>query len=392
MRTAYETRSAVAPYETRDEGDPGLDAATRAVEELRTAVEQGRAAIETRLTAELATLATRLDAIDVRTQRPGGPGIIPPDAERRELECRAFTGFLRHGREALSAEEVRSLIVGDDTRGGYLAPPEFVAEVIKNLVQYSPVRQAARVGMTAGGSVRLPKRTAAPTANWVGETETRPEAAPTYGQIEIPVHEAACYVDVSSTLLEDAAVNVEAEVSTDLAEEFGRLEGVAFVTGDGVKRPTGFMSDANIDFTLSGAATAVTADSLIDLFYSLAAFYRMNATWMMNGTSLASVRKLKDGEGNYLWRPGLEAGQPETILGRPVVEAVDMPDIGAGTYPIAFGDFNSAYRIYDRVALSVLRDPYTVATSGLVRFHARRRVGGGTVKAEAIKKLKIGTS
>jgi HK97 family phage major capsid protein len=128
------------------------------------------------------------------------------------------------------------------------------------------------------------------------------------------------------------------------------------------------------------------------MMYSLPAYYRNRSSWMMNGTTLATVRKLKDGQGNYLWQPSFQAGQPETLLGRPVVEAVDMPDLASGTFPIAFGDFATAYRIYDRVALSVMRDPYSLATRGLVRFHARRRVGGGVVMGAAIKKLKMATS
>jgi len=379
------------PYETRSEdGDePDLAAAVQAVGELRSAVEQHRTATDQRIAAEMRSISERLDAIDLRTQRPGG-SIARPEGD--DLQCRAFTGFLRHGREALPADEVRSLRVSDDPAGGYLAPDQFVAEVIKGIVEVSPVRQAARVGNTSSGAVILPKRTGRPTASWVGETEDRPETGSTYGQVEIPVHEMACYVDVSLRLLEDAAVNVDAEVASDLAEEFGRLEGAALVNGNGVKKPMGFMMNADIAYTASGSAAQITADSLITHMYSLPAFYRNTGTWMMNGNTLAAIRKMKDGQGNYLWQPSYQAGQPETILGRPVIEAVDMPDIGAGTEPIAFGDFARAYRIYDRVALSVMRDPYSVATRGLVRFHARRRLGGGVVLAEAVRKVRCATS
>lgn len=287
---------------------------------------------------------------------------------------------------------MKALRVADDTAGGYLAPPDFQKEVIKNIVEFSPVRQAARAGSTASGSVILPKRTGAPTASWTAESEDRPETAPSYGQVEITVHEAACYIDVSNKLLEDAAVNIEAELAFDLAEEFGRIEGAAFVNGDGVKKPLGFMAAANVGFTLNGHATTLAADPLISLMYALPAFYRNRGVWILNGTTLATVRKLKDGQSNYLWQPSYQAGAPETLLGRPVVEAVDMPDIASGAFPIAFGDFASAYRVYDRLSLSVLRDPFSMATKGLVRFHARRRVGGGVVRGEAIKKLKMATS
>lgn len=334
-------------------------------------------------------LGGRLDKIEAKLNRPAGG---ERKADEPNLERKAFGGFLRQGREALAADEVKALRTSDDTAGGYLAPAEFVAQIIKGIVEFSPVRQAAHVGSTSSGSVILPKRTGRPTARWVGETEDREETGSTYGQVEIPVHETACYVDVSQQLLEDAAVNIEAEVAADLAEEFGRIEGVAFVNGNGVKKPLGFMNDAGVGSVINGHATSLSADALIGLMYAMPAFYRNRGSWMMNGTTLATVRKLKDGQGNYLWQPSYQAGQPETLLGRPVIEAVDMPDVASGTFPIAFGDFATAYRIYDRVSLLVLRDPYSVATKGLIRFHARRRVGGGVVLGEALTKLKMAAS
>lgn len=377
--------------------DPG-SVVQKALDDLQKTVDERLKAIEGKsdasklaeLEKKFADAQKRADDLELKMQRPGAHA---PRDERKERETKAFSTFLRHGREALGAEEVKSLQVSPDTQGGYLAPPEFSAEVDKNIVQFSPVRQAARVGQTASGSVLIPKRTGAPNASWVDETETRPETQATYGQIEIPISEAACYIDVSIKLLEDAAVNVEAEVAFDLSEEFGRIEGLAFVSGDGVKKPLGFMASADVLSVNGGEASVIAADGLIDIFYALAPFYRQRGTWMMNGSTLAAIRKLKDeATGAYLWQPGLAAGQPETILGRPVVEAVDMPDIQAGAFPVAFGDFANAYRIYDRVSISLLRDPYTVATKGLVRFHARRRVGGAIVRAEAIRKLKIATA
>lgn len=340
----------------------------------------------------IAAVTKRLETAETALARPAIIGKAANDNEPTP-ERKAFTSFLRGGIELMPAEETKSLVVSDDTRGGYLAPAEFSTEILKNLVEYSPVRQAARVGSTSSGSVILPKRTAlGGTASWVGETETRPETGSTYGQAEIAIHEMAAYVDVSNQLLDDAAVNVEAEVASDFAEEFGLLEGGSFISGNGVKKPMGIMSAAGITEVISGGATSITADALINLMYDLPAFYRNQGAWMGNGTTIAAIRKLKDGQGNYLWQPSYQAGQPETLLGRPIVEAVDMPDIAAGTYPLAFGDFKRAYRIYDRVAMSILRDPYTQATTGKVRFHARRRVGGDIVMAEALRKLKVAAS
>ncbi len=385
-----ETRSAV-PIETRDDDgtDDPLVAATEAVEELRTSVADFQSRTEETIETRLGEITGRLDEIETRSQRPGGSGENTDEAA--ELEQRAFTGLIRHGREALGADEVRALQVADDTAGGYLAPDQFIAELQRNLVEFSPVRQAARVGAASSSSVILPKRTGTITASWVGETETRPETEPTYGQVEIPIHEAACYVDVSNKMLEDAVLDIAAELAMDFAEEFGRLEGVAFVNGDGLKKPRGFMVHGDVGSVNNGHASALQSDGIIDLVHSLPAAYRQRGSFMMNSTTIGSVRKLKDSNGQYLWAEPLSEGNPPTLLGRPVIDAPDMPDIAANAFPIAFGDFGSGYRIYDRVMLSVLRDPYSQATSGLTRFHARRRVGGDVVKGEALKKLKIAT-
>lgn len=384
----------VGIIELKGEGDPPEDDAnaivTKALDDLRTTVDDRLKAVETKQ-VDADKVTKRLDAIELKVNRPGGQGGKSED-ERAALEKKAFVTFIRKGREALGADEIKALQVTPDTQGGYLAPPDFSREVDKNVVQFSPIRQAARVGSTASGSVIIPRRTGRPTTYWVGETETRTGTEGSYGQVEIPIDEMACYVDVSNKLLEDAAIDVAAEVAFDLAEEFGRAEGEAFISGNGVKKPLGILSDTTISYTPGTDASTIKIDGMIDLFYALAPFYRQRGVWMCNGKTLAILRKLKDGQGQYLWQPAITAGQPETILGRPVVEAVDMPDVAGNAFPVLFGDFASAFRIYDRIALSLLRDPYSLATTGQTRFHARRRVGAGVVRSEAIRKLKIATS
>lgn len=312
-------------------------------------------------------------------------------AKAASLEHKAFENFLRHGPERLDADEIKALHRSTDPNGGYLADVDFQAELLRDIVQFSPVRQAARVGATSSASVILPRRTGTMTAGWVTEIGNRPATEPSYGNVTIPIAELACYVDVSNQLLEDAVFNLSAELAFDFSEQFGAIESTAFVLGNGVGQPEGFMFSTDVTSVNSGSAAAITADGMIDLFYSTKPYYRGRGVWMLNSTSLASVRKLKDGMGNYIWQPGIAAGQPETILGRPVVEAPDMPNEGAGLYPVVFGDFQSGYRIYDRVSLAVLRDPYSIATTGQTRFHARRRTGGAVVKSEAIRKLKCST-
>ncbi len=375
-------------WETRDEGTGDADPAA----EVRSAIDGFTATVNDRFgqfDTALTELRTRLDRTETVLRRPGAGGETRQNGG--EVETRAFGTFLRHGRERLEANEVRSLRVSDDTAGGYLAPDQFVAELLRNLVQFSPVRQYARVTTTASNAVLLPKRTGGLTASWVGETAPRPETTVTFGQNRYPVAELACYVDVSNAMLEDSAFDVASELAFDFAEELGKTEGAAFVDGDGTLKPVGFMQDSGVGFTSSGHASNVTADGLIDLFHAVPSAYRANAIWGMNSNTLAKLRKLKDSTGNYLLTLTGIAGAPATtLLGRPVVEMPDMPDVEADAFPVVFGDFAQGYRVFDRLALSVLRDPYSQATNGMTRFHARRRVAAGVAKAEALRKLKIG--
>jgi len=379
---------AVLPLETRSDpaqNDDPMAAATAAVEEIRTAAAEFRTQQQT----ELRAANDRIAALETRLNRPG------TTEQRNEnepaIEQRAFISFARTGVERMEAEEVRALTVSTDTAGGYLAPEQFVAELDRNLVLFSPIRSVARVTPAGAGEIVLPKRTGTMTASWGGETTPATATQPAYGQQKINVYELKCYVDVSNTLLEDAAFNLEAELAFDFAEEFGRAEGAAFINGDGTGKPNGLLNTAGIE-TLDTTGADLKADDLIDVFHDLPGAYASRAVWGMNRSVIGAVRKLKNANGDYLWQDALTAGNPPTILGRPVVELPDMPDYPAAdaeALPIVFGDFQSAFRIFDRVNLSVLRDPYSQQVNGLVRFHARRRVGGGVTKAEALRLLKV---
>ena len=325
-------------------------------------------------------LTRRMDQIELRGNRPGAGGLAIGNPEERK----AFIEYARHGIES------KALSVGDDAGGGYLAPADFVGELDKALIEFSPVRAAARVGQTSRGSVQLPKRTTAPVAYWTSETAARQETSPAYGMTEIPANEMGTYVDLSNQLLEDSAIDLVGELAMDLAEAFGKLEGAAFLTGDGVGKPEGILVADGVTQVVTGSAQVVTPDSLRTVLYSLPGFYRRRASWMMNCTTLGNVAKLKDGNGQYLWTPGLRDGDSDTLLGRPVVEAPDMPDESAGALPVAIGDF-SRYRIYDRIQLAILRCQFTIATTGQTRFHARRRVGGVLTLSEAFRLLVCST-
>jgi HK97 family phage major capsid protein len=334
-------------------------------------------------------LGDRLDRLEAKLNRPGGVEFKANNDNGGDLETKAFVSFMRKGREAMGAEEIKSLVVSNDVQGGYVAPPQLSTEMIRNLTLFSPVRAAASVGVTSSPSVILPARTAITNALWEGEIDTATESEPTFGQLEIPVFGMKTFTDISIQLLEDSVQNVETELSLALSEDFGRKEGTAFVNGTGVKQPRGIMVCPDIGFMPNGSTSVLGSDSLIDLLYSLPPVYRSRGVFMMNSTTIAAVRKLKDSTGRYLWQEPLADGAPPTLLGRPVIEAIDMPDIANGSFPILFGDFQSGYRIYDRVSLALLRDPFTQATNSLVRFHARRRVGGDVIRPGAFKKLKM---
>ena len=294
-------------------------------------------------------------------------------------------------------KEVKALNVSADAAGGYLAPVEYVRDIIKGVTEISPVRSLVRVRQTSGKSIQIPKRTGQFAAQWVAEQGTKSETTGlAYGLEEIPAHELYALIDISNQMLEDTAFDMEAEIRGEASEQFAVAEGTAFVSGSGVGKPEGILTNTSVGETVSGTAGTIAdgngqANGLITLFHALKTAYSRNATWALNRITLGSVRKLKDTTGQYIWMPGLANGIPNTILGASYVEMPDMPNEGAGAYPIAFGDFRRAYTLVDRIAMEMLRDPYTQATSGNVRFIFRRRLGGQVVLAEAIRKLKCST-
>ena len=381
--------------EIRNEpSDDPVALATRAVEDMRAASEEFR----TRADREMRAANDRIAALETRLSRPA---IITNPAQREEpsLHRRAFETFVRSGAEHLNIEQ-RTVMTSGNADGaggpnaGYLIPPpEFIQEIDRNLVLFSPMRSVARVMQASNPQVILPKRTGNLSASWEGETDPEPAANPVYTNQTINIYELKAYVDVSNRLLEDSAFDINAELAFDFGQEFGRAEGAAFVAGAGntSKQPLGLVN-ATISTVTTAANTGPTADEIIDFFHSLPSPYAANATWIMNRSTIGYLRKLKASDGLYLWGGPigpLSMENPGMLLGRPVVEFPDMPNIGPNAIPIAFGDFRSGYRIFDRIALSVLRDPYSQQTAGNVRFHARRRVGGEVTKAEALRLMEI---
>jgi HK97 family phage major capsid protein len=340
----------------------------------------------------------RLDELETalnRIQRAHAPEPSSPSVDHKA----AFFAFVRNGMSALT-EQQRAVLVPTEAKAlssvsgaEAMAPPEIATEIIRAVVQYSPVRAVARVRQTASKTVRFPKRTGLLSATWTAKLADRPVATgQQYGVEEIPTHEMTAIVDVATEDLEDAAINLETELAADVATQFGVLEGKAFIAGDSVSEPEGLLTNTAIGYTPSGDATKITADGMIDLFFALKEPYARRGTWLLRRETVGIIRRLKDGMGQYLWQPGLAGGAPATILDRPYYEAIDMPAVGANAFPVLFGDFQSGYYVIDRTQMIVLRDPFTVAHQGMVRFVFRRRIGGQVVLAEAIRKLKIATS
>ena len=369
-----------------DDDDP-VASVTKALDTLSTTVDTRLKAVEEK--ADTTAISSRLDDLEAKMNRPNG-GDQDKD-ESAAAEVKGFGLYLRGGKEAPGLD-LKTLRVSSDPQGGYLAPPEFVSEFLKELVEYSPIRAISSVRQTSAPSVIYPARIGRTNAKWKGELQTQEPSEPSFGEAEIAVKELNTYTDISNQLLADSSGAAEREVREAFAEDFALKEGAAFVNGTGGLQPDGFMNDPRIPALANGHASNLSSDALISLLYALPAAYRRNATWVMNGATIATIRKMKDSQGNYLWQPGLQAGQPESILGRPVVDALDMPGATSNEFPIAVGDFNAGYRIIDRQELSVLVNPYLLATNGVTRFHATRRVGGAVIRPLAIRKLKMATS
>lgn len=342
-------------------------------------------------TAETKQLADRvndrLDQIEAQIKQARHDAERARDGAPSERKA-AFFEMMRKG---AVAPERKDMVVSDQSTGGFLVAEDFVPEILKAVVEFSPMRELARIRQTSSTSIKQPQRTGRPTAYWVAETGSRTESQGSYGLIEIPTNEAAAIIDISTIDLEDPAFNLETEIRADLAEEFGRLEGAAFVSGDGVQKPLGFLNDPAITPVSTATNDTFAADDILTLKYSVKTAYTGAGKFALNRAIIRTIRQMKaSGTGEYLWAAGLGTAAPATIDGDPYVELPDMPSSVADQARIlAYGDWARAYTIVDRVQFAMQRDPYTQAGNGLVRFVARRRVGGQLLLPEAIAVLKV---
>lgn len=319
---------------------------------------------------------------------------------------RAFDGYVRRGDEAtLRAIETKALSIGSNPDGGYLVPAETERTINAAVKSTSPIRSIASVRQISSNVYRKPFQITDAGTGWVGETAARPETtSPTLAEISFPAMELYAMPAASTALLDDSAVDIDEWIAEEVRATFAKQEGLAFITGNGTNRPKGFLDYPKVvntsyawgsmGYIATGVAGALPAanpsDRLIDLIYTVKADYRANGTFVFNRSTQAVIRKLKDADGNYLWTPPAKAGESPMLMGFPVVEAEDMPNIATDSYSVAFGDFRRGYLVVDRVGIRILRDPYS--SKPYVLFYTTKRVGGGVQDFDAIKLLKFGVS
>lgn len=312
------------------------------------------------------------------------------DEKVKSEAVKAFDKLVIEGKEAMSPEEFKYLRTNSGQEGGFLVAVDYVKEIIKGITEISPMRSLARIRSTNGNEVHIPKRTSLLTGAWVGEGKTGTASNSRYGLEKIVTHKMLVPVEMTHEQLADAAFNMESEILADVQEEFARLEGLAFLSGTNVNQPEGILTNSAIGYYASGTSGAISADSIIEIAGEVKTGY--NLSYIMNRKTRAKVRTLKTGDGQYLWQPGLGDGNPNTVNGLPYIEVPDMPDIGVDTYPIAIGDWRRSYTVIDKVTMEMIRDNYTLADEGKVRFVFFKRVGGSVTLAEGIKKLKCSVS
>ena len=281
-----------------------------------------------------------------------------------------------------------ALQIGTDSEGGYLVPDEYERTLVEALEEENIFRQMAKVIKTSSGDRKIPVVASKGTASWIDEEGAYPESDDSFGQVSIGAYKLGTMIKVSEELLNDSVFDLQSYISREFARRIGAKEEEAFFTGDGKGKPLGVLAATGGAETgvTAASATAVTADELMDLYYSLKSPYRKKSVWVLNDSTIKSIRKLKDTNGQYLWQPSLTAGTPDTILGRPVKTSAYMPAIAAGAKSIAFGDF-SYYWIADRQGRSFKRLNELFAATGQVGFLASQRVDGRLILAEAVKVL-----
>lgn len=342
-------------------------------------------------------------ATDFYKMACGRRGIAPErdgfSLDGMKAYSKAFEQMMRKG--DMSPEVAKALSVGSDPDGGYMVTPGTNGRIVSKVFETSPLRQFASVQAIGTDALEGTLDLDEASSGWVSETETRAETGtPQIQKWRIPTHELYAKPRATQKMIDDSMIDIEAWLSNKVSEKFARDEATAFVNGDGISRPRGFLTypsgttliprsiqrhntGVNGGFLTTGAG----GDVVLDAIYSLKMAYRNGARFAMNRTTIGTVRKVKDGDGNYIWQPGLAAGEPSTLAGYQIAEFEDMPDPATDSLSIAFANWSEAYQIVDRIGIRVLRDPYSAKP--YVEYYTTKRVGGDVLNFEAIKLIEF---
>ena len=355
-----------------------------------------------KMEADVVSLGKEIDrlerqaVLDLELSKPTSTAITNKPSQHQETEKtgRASSeykaAFWKAMKNKNSFDVQNALQVGTDSEGGYLVPDEFERTLVEALQEENLFRQLATIITTSSGDRKIPVVASKGTASWVDEEGTIPESDDAFGQVSIGAYKLATLIKVSEELLSDSVFNLERYIAKEFGRRIGAKEEEAFFVGDGTGKPTGIFHStggAGVGVT-AASASAITIDEIMDLFYSLKSPYRKNAAFVTNDATIKAIRKLKDGNGQYLWQPSVTAGQPDTLLNRPVKTSAYVPTIEAAAKTIAFGDF-SYYWLADRQGRSFQRLNELYAATGQVGFKATQRVDGKLILAEAIKVLQM---
>lgn len=346
--------------------------------------------------AEQQKLNDRIDQLETKLMRPPSGKVAGEvdDSVEMKKQVKSFYNLVRKGDNALkemTPDEQKSFVSNDDPNGGYTMPQPTQGKIIELAMSLSPVRSLASVESITGDTWECPRELALLDVDEKAETEapsetTTEDAADWLGMEKINTHEMYASPYITQKLLDDSAYDIESFIVNRIGRVFGKKEGYWFTNGNNATQAEGLMVNANIPHYHNGSATVIQADALIAFVYSLHEYYEKNASFLMKRATVGLIRALKDAvTGTYVWQPAFAAGEPPTILGYPVYQDANMPAVGAGTYPILFGDFKAGYKIVDRKSLTILRDPYS--HKPYIQLYATRRVGGSVVDYNAFTKL-----
>lgn len=396
--------------ETKSRAGEGLSAAQSPAEEAKAAMAgflKEFSTFQDEVKSTLKHQEERLIMLNAKTMAYGRPAL----SARAEVEAphqKAFNAYLRSGDDdglrglTLEGKAMSTAVAAD---GGYLVDPQTSDRIQSLLLSTSSLRSIANVVQVEATSFDVIVDRSEVGSGWATEAASTTETAtPVIERISIKLHELAAMPKASQRLLDDSAFDVEGWLAEKIATRFIRAEAAAFINGDGVDKPKGILLPTKvanaswawgqIGYISTGAAadfaTTNAVDCIVNLVYALGADYRANAAFVMNSKTVGAVRKMKDADGRFMWSDGLAANEPARLMGYPVLVSEDMPDVGANTYPIAFGDFRAAYTIAERPDLRILRDPFSAKPN--VLFYANKRVGGDITDYAAIKLLKVAVS